>query len=256
MSSLAVVTSFDKNYMEYSKVMIKTLSDNYYGQDTLNVYCLVPLDIMREEAAYIKSIYKKNVSVKFVSSTLFNEANYLVEREQYTKNVWHRIFVGSLLPTIDKIIYIDPDIIVLRDISPLINYNNLSPFSAYIEDDFQGHCLDIYGSQDVVYFNDGVFIADLNYWRENDIEEKLIDYAKKNNTRFVDQDAFNYVMKDIVRPLPVTFNFFVDKLALYYSVEDPLLVHFSGPVKPWNSDMGGNKYCLMWQKEHDLLTSK
>jgi lipopolysaccharide biosynthesis glycosyltransferase len=254
LSSIAVVTSFDKNYMEYSKVMINTLSKNYHGKDILSVYCLVPHDILNKQDEYIKSVYKNNVSIKFVSSEKFNNAKYLVEREQYTKNVWHRIFAGSLLPDVEKIIYIDPDIIVLRDIEPLINYKNLSPFSAYIEDDFQGHCLDIYGSQDVVYFNDGVFIADLNYWREQDIESKLIDYAKKNNTKFVDQDAFNYVMRDIVRPLPVTFNFFVDKQALYYSVESPLLVHFSGPIKPWNSDMDGNKYCVAWQEEYKLLT--
>lgn len=254
MKNFAVVTSFDKNYIEYSKVMINTLSKNYHGKDILQVYCLVPNNLLDEQEGYIKSVYKDNVSIKFISSDKFNKADYFVERDQYTKNAWHRLFMGSLFPDLKKVIYIDPDIIVMRDIKPLLDYKPRGPLAAYIEDDFQGHCLEIYGNQDMVYFSDGVFIADLDYWRENNFEEQLIDYAKTHNTKFVDQDAVNYVMNHIVEPLPVTFNFFVDKQALYYSVESPLLVHFSGPVKPWNSDMDGNKYCEAWQKEYKLLT--
>jgi lipopolysaccharide biosynthesis glycosyltransferase len=144
----------------------------------------------------------------------------------------------------------------MRDIDPIINYKTRMPIAAYVEDDFQEHCLEIYGNQDMIYFSDGVFIADLDFWRENNFEEQLIAYAKTHNTRFVDQDAVNFVMKDYIEPLPVTFNFFVDKGPLYYSVKDPLIVHFSGPQKPWKDDMGDNKYFLAWKQKFESLTSQ
>lgn len=255
LNNFAIVTSFDENYIDYSKVMVKTLCENYHEEKEIPLFCLVPDYLMDQESDYIKSIGDYKIKIRFASSKKFNEADYFIEREQYTKNAWHRLFIGSLFPEIDKVLYLDPDMIFLRDASPLISYKTRGPIAAYIEDDFQSLCLEIYGNQDVVYFSDGVFIADLNYWRENDIEEKLINYAKTRNTKFVDQDAFNFVLHDIVEPLPVNFNFCADKAELYYTVTDPLIVHFSGPKKPWKDDMGGNKYCIKWREKYKLLTS-
>lgn len=256
LSKFAIVTSFDQNYIEYSKVMVKTLCENYHEDKELELYCLVPKNLMDMEADYINSIGKYKIKIKFIYSEKFDKADYFVERDQYTKNAWHRLFIGSLFPEIDKVLYLDPDMIFLRDASPLINYKTRGPMAAYIEDDFQSLCQEIYDNEDVVYFSDGVFIADLNYWREHDFESKMIEFAKTKNTRFVDQDAVNFVMHDIVEPLPVNFNFAADKAELYYTVTNPMIVHFSGPVKPWHHDMGGNKYALLWIKVFKSLTSQ
>lgn len=256
LSNFAVVTSFDQNYIEYSKVMVKTFSNNYNSDDVLNMYCLVPKSLMHMEKEYIESIQVNNLNISFTYSEEFENADYFVERDQYTKNAWHRIFMASMFPQIDKVLYLDPDMIFLRDVDSLINYKTKAPIAAYIEDDFQSLCLEIYGKEDVVYFSDGVFIADLNYWRENDLQSKMIDFAKTRNTRFVDQDAVNFVMHELVEPLPVNFNFCADKAELYYTVTNPMIVHFSGPTKPWHHDMGGNKYALRWQEEFKLLTGK
>lgn len=251
----AIVTSFDAIYMNYSKVMVQTLCENYHGKTKLNLFCLVPDSLLEKQTEYINSFSCDNINIKFVSSDKFNKADYFVEREQYTKNAWHRIFVGSLFPNLDKILYLDPDIIIMRDIAPVLEYKTWMPIAAYIEDDFQEHCLEVYDNQDMIYFSDGVFIADLNAWREKEFEKKLIQYAKTHNTKFVDQDAINFVMREHVQPLPVTFNFFVDKAELYWTVKDPLIVHFSGPVKPWKEDMLDNKFVDAWRKKYKLLMS-
>ena len=256
MSSFIVVTSFDKNYFEYSKVMVKTFADNYTGKEKINFYCLVPKELIPLQQDYRDSIKTDKLNIYFTYSEEFENADYFVEREQYTKNAWHRIFLQSIFPDVDRVLYLDPDMIFLRDVDSLINYKTKAPIAAYIEDDFQSLCLEIYGKEDVVYFSDGVFIADLNYWREHDFQSKMIQFAKTRNTRFVDQDAVNFVMHDVVEPLPVNFNFCADKAELYYTVTNPMIVHFSGPMKPWHHDLGGNPYALRWIEVFESFNAK
>ena len=249
-----IVTSFDENYMEYSKVMIKTLSQNYSGATVLDLYCLVPDSLMQEEDAFVYSLGDlKNIKISFRSSPKFK--NLVVDKsEWFTKSAWHRIFISSISLSHDRAIYIDPDCMILRDIMPLLNYPNHNPFIALVQDDFSNHSEIAYGSPDIPYINDGVFITDLNFWRNNRVEEKLLNYLKENGqTRFIEQDTLSIFMQPFLSPLPVTFNFLVHKIELYENTPSPMIIHFCGPEKPWLSGWD-NKYHVMWKNVFNTLT--
>lgn len=249
-----IVTSFDENYIDYSKVMIKTLSDNYNGEKSLILYCLVPDYLMDKENLFKESFNGlNNINIYFKSSLEFKNMD-LRESKWFTKNAWHRMFISSICKEYDRAIYIDPDCMVMRDISPILNYPNYNPFIALVQDDFSKHSEIVFGSPDIPYINDGVFITDLNFWRANDIESKMINYVKeKGQTKFIEQDVISIFMQPFISPLPVTFNFFVDKIELYENTPSPLIVHFNGPNKPWlsNSD---NIYHNLWNDLFKALT--
>lgn len=253
--SLSLATSFDINYYNYVKVMLKSFSINYHGNEKLDFYCLVPQDLLDKEKNFIQELQVDNLNIKFITSPNF--INFLDNYENIpgantesiwiTKNAYHRIFLSSVLPEIDKIIYIDPDCFIRRNVLPLLQYPDYNKFMATAEI----HSPDpISLTWDRCYFNNGVFITFLNYWRENDLENKMLDYLYKNGaTTHPEQDLQNIFFADVFYPLPQSFNTFAfyDKLKYLdiFVKPDPLIVHFAGHTKPWSGTYN-SEYAVEW----------
>jgi lipopolysaccharide biosynthesis glycosyltransferase len=89
-------------------------------------------------------------------------------------------------------------------------------------------------------------LLNLDYWRENDSEKHLLDFAKKERYVFYhDQDALNKVFQDqwfSLSPIWNKFNMYPWWVSPHYFTrwEDkilfekyPLVIHYAGYVKPW-----------------------
>lgn len=247
-----VVTSFDKNYMDYSRVAVKSLGMNYHGDDVLDVVCLVPEDILGHAKEYADSIKQPNLNIQFKTTEGFkrlSEAGSDYVTRHSSPGAWQRIFIGSTLPDHDVAIYIDPDTIILRDIKPLLEYRSRSPFCAVVETVNMPKI--IFDSHDMAYFNNGVFIADLNFWRDERIEDKILGWVADNGeTELAEQDAMNMVLGEWLSPLPFSFNFFEWTIfankVMAEEFDNPLIVHFAGKEKPWGPVVI-SKYAGMWK---------
>lgn len=254
-----LVTSFDDNYMEYSKVFVKTLSENYSGKDIIDLYCLVPENILSYEQEFIDSVGDiGNLRLSFKCSKKFLDLSnklLLSGKDYITINAWHRIFIPSICSDFERAIYIDSDTIVLRDIDPIINFNEKSVFAAYIQDD-PDLSMNLFGTYDRPYFNAGVFIVDLNYWRNSGIEDKMVnDIISSNTTSFLDQDALNVYFADVLTVLPITFNYphWYHENDLTY-IKSPIIVHFIGPNKPWHNYQSKSIFPIRWKQKHYDIT--
>lgn len=258
----AIATSFDKNYYEYSMVFVKSLGLNYHGEDRLPVVCMVPEDLMPLESQYIETVDQNNLDISFRHSADFDKFindGLAWDFSYISKNCSHRLFMASLMPEFDEVIYIDPDTVVRRDFDPFLHYPRRSDFMAVIEPVNNGER--VFGDQDRPYFNNGVFIANLNSWRENDVEGKMIAWTANHlDTPFPDQDAMNAVLLDTMTPLPLTFNFFawiVDvNQHTAHVFSDPMIVHFVGDIKPWTRPerQHGDRLHADWWKVYNLIT--
>jgi len=249
-------TSFDDNYFRAAAVSLKSIAKNYNGTTALDYYCFVPLDLMSREQEFINLINEPaKLNIKFVNAAGFNELITHVSIDPakwYSTSAMHRLFASSLLSS-DTAIYIDPDTIATRDIAPLLSLPLMGKMMAFPEMDRSIQAI-FPGQEGRAYFNDGVFITDLTYWRENDLENKMVDYVKNNPTpEYPDQDLLNIFFTDVLYPLHPIFN------GLYYLTEytnfaPPIILHFIGPVKPWNSP-NVNTYFDMWHEIDKTLTA-
>lgn len=254
----AIVTSFDSNYMEYSRVAIKSLGEHYHGSAALDVVCLVPQELLCREDDYRVSIAQDNLNIRFMVSDKFlklSRDGYARGVQYVTPNAYQRVFIGSTLLEYDTAIYIDPDTVVLRDISPLLNYSATGDFFAVMET--VNNSKRLFNNSDVPCFNSGVFIANLNFWRSHRIEDKLVEWIIENpDTQFAEQDSLNAILAKHLSPLPFSFNFFEwiignnDLMAKEY--DDPLIVHFAGHQKPWTGE-SISVYGEMWHKVYNDL---
>ena len=245
-----IVTSFDENYYNYACVPVKTLGQNYSGNEKLHVRCLVPESLVEKQEKFINIVDEDLLDIKFICSDSYLslvEEGLAYESKYITENMSHRLFVGSTFEEYKKIIYIDPDTLVVRDIEPLLNYPLTNKFLAVVE--YTGMSKEVFGNPDLPYFNNGVFIADLDFWRSESLELKFVKWLKENGpTPCPEQDAMNAVLQGEWSPLPMTFNLLVFKLLedseFQKNFDNPLIVHFVGDLKPW-----GDSDIPIWTKK-------
>ncbi len=108
----------------------------------------------------------------------------------------------NILKDVNILLYIDGDTLITQDISELFDID-MSNFSIAAVDNSQANRFPTLRK----YFNNGVMLLNLNRMRQNHITEKLFEYRKNGLNYYMDQDAFNVVLKDETFFLPMMYNF-------------------------------------------------
>jgi len=163
-----------------------------------------------------------------------------------TAAAYYRILLPTVLPLLSKVLWLDCDILVLKDISPLFNIDMTHYAVAAVEDILKlkdEHRLQLNLSYADSYFNSGVMMVNLDYWREHDVERRLLEFSKmERDVFFEDQDALNHVFRKQWFQLSPQWNRLYP--AIYpktnfrsfndiNTFENPKIIHFAGPLKPW-----------------------
>jgi lipopolysaccharide biosynthesis glycosyltransferase len=171
-----------------------------------------------------------------------------------TVATYFRVVLGDVLPgECGKVIYLDADTVVLRDLSELwqMDMKGKSMLAAQ-----EGQCtvsshagIPEYGAlgipPDAPLFNAGVFVADLDKWRRSDISRKVLNYLKRNfdHVTYWDQDGLNAILWQDVIIIPKLWNYRVDchevpALPDASSVDviraSAGIVHYASATKPWH----------------------
>jgi lipopolysaccharide biosynthesis glycosyltransferase len=179
--------------------------------------------------------------------------------QYFSRNTYFRLFIDQLLSDqIEKIIYLDSDIIVEEDISELwqidIGENHLLAVQDMGKSLITTHS-DLAGYQDfnisptAKYFNAGLLSIDLNKYRKFQIGDRCWEYLNqyREQIKFADQDALNAVLAGKWGELDPCWN--RTPWLLHYScwqespfsepdyhnlMKSPYIIHFATPSKPWH----------------------
>jgi len=162
---------------------------------------------------------------------------------------YFRIALPDLLPKeIEKVLYLDSDLIVLDDLAKLWNIDIKKTYLAAVPEGDQKNPY-IYRDKidmppEALYFNAGVLIINLEKWRLENMSKKLFDYIRDNPHKISwwDQDALNAFFYDSFIPLSRRWNFvpaYMDESNTYclnFDKNDIGIVHFLGGNirKPWH----------------------
>lgn len=162
----------------------------------------------------------------------------------------------EFLPSIDKVLYIDGDVIVRKDLSRFWQTDVSASYVAAVSGRgaffYKGKTLaERIGYRLPDYFNSGVMLLNLDLMRRDDITRKLFDYRINRHNDFMDQDALNAVLGEKAVFLPFKYN--TTSIYLRYSdawqlnriypeaqlksfddaFKQSVIYHYSSPVKPW-----------------------
>lgn len=202
--------------------------------------------------------YKKTCQFYFIDSNKLSDFE-CKGAEHVSIAAFARIFLPELVSSdISKILYLDCDIVVCGTLKELWHTALAKdcPFAAVVDAN-GGSASYRYTLQmppHVKYFNSGVLLMNLEYWREHNLIEKSVKCASEMRFPLLDQDMLNYLFAESVKPLPVRYNFqtlFVFTPEMYWMVDyeyvdeirsikqgitKPIMIHYISSNKPWKDE--------------------
>ena len=232
----------DNNYSKYLAVTMASILKNANIDDELFFYILDG-GIEEDSKAKIFELNEiKKCNISFVNPNTSNLEDFALQTNYISVATYYRLQIASLLPKdVDKVIYLDCDILVLKSLKDLFLEN--------IDNYFAGACEDVweYNLHNMFFINAGVLLINLKLWRQEQIEQKLIDYAIKNKVN--DQIVINYVLTGKIKPLDLKYNLqnsaylyvythrlkYANESALLKSLDNVYIIHYIGQLKPWKS---------------------
>ena len=208
-----------------------------------------------------KIVEKHKESVIFRQIKLSDFENLPIEPySHYTYENYFRINIPHIFPDIDKMLYLDSDIVVNSDISELFNTDISSSYLACVYEKYQNSLRIIEGLKSIdteyeveksyKYYNSGILLINCNKWREDQISSKLFDFAELNSSLIYlpDQDTINYVINKNIIYLDYAWNVQFNLESLDdFNENDIKIIHFVGPIKPWKT-FSLNMYTLYFYK--------
>lgn len=175
-----------------------------------------------------------------------------------------KFVLPDLMLELDKVLYLDGDLIVEQDLGNLYSESLGDCFVAAVEDSGTLYWKNQYHKSVNHYFNSGVMLLNLKKMRDENIKNILIE-AKKNisDSSLMDQNVFNLVFDGKVKALPVSYNFLplsldranekwnIDALNKKYKTDykskselfsTASIIHFSSKDKPWKEPSAALAY--------------
>lgn len=206
-----------------------------------------------------------NCRVSFIDMSL--QHLNLTVNSFFSRSTFYRLSLPEVLKDHQKVLYLDTDMVVLRDVAELYETELDGAVVAAVRDLIvqsfiamgvqsiaesgslrtSKYLADRLGinSSSPPYFQAGVLIFDLEKMRESSMSEKMIHALASEHYWFLDQDVLNKFVSGRVKYLDERWNTVFmdeqhfetlsadDQAAYKKTFENPWIVHYAGYVKPW-----------------------
>ncbi len=244
-----ILFTIDQRYVMPLTVCLTSIFENNpkvdYGD--INVYIMhseLLLDQVNVIQSLIKSYNQKLVLIS-VDEHYFSTAPVF----SWTKETYYRLLTGEYLPEeLDRILYLDCDIIVNKPLKELYNTDLKNYFIGAVEET---------GKQDLLaqlgldtrgqYFNTGVMLMNLNKCKDLLNYEKVSLYIKEMDGKIfkADEGILNIMFKNKIKTLDLIYNNYIvtdfnaKRVNRLFNLDDKKMMdetcifHFF--TKPWNN---------------------
>ena len=230
----------DNNYAKYMGVAIASILKNKDKSDIINIYVLDGgiSDARKNEISKLSVIAPFNIQYLQVNTDFFKYLP-MCDTKHLTSAAYYRLTIASQLPELDKVLYLDCDLIARRSLYDLYNIK--------IGNNYIAGVIDILYKENTSrlnlnkYVNSGVLLMNLDKWRKDNIEKKFWQYIEKHGDRIVwhDQDVINVVCQKGIEYIDDKWNCQVTDYCGGNSEHfkqigaNAYIMHFVSDRKPW-----------------------
>lgn len=162
---------------------------------------------------------------------------------------YFRFIFPLILDNVDKLFYIDADIICLQNADDLFNINLKNNIIGAVPDlpwmnTKRNKALNL---QNHIYFNAGMLIINIAKWNNFNTFTKVLQAIQNEpqKFRYLDQDALNLILTNHVQYLNTKFNCIDINSTEQKNI---ILLHFAAHPKPWNIAFPISKVCNKFNK--------
>ncbi len=258
MNIINIICAADENYIQHCAIMLKSVFFN--NQDHCICVYIFTEGLSNKNVSVLNNISNlANHKIEFVNinSELLHKCPIRIN-DHITIASYYRLLAPVLLPNVTKALYLDCDIIVNGDISDLycINIDKYAIGAVIDQDitDISSNFNRLEFNRKFGYFNAGVVLLNLQYWRNHKITEKCFDFIDEHTEKclFHDQDAMNKILFNCKKDIDIKYNFqtgfllklnlenlkhslIYDKIHKVTEENSYIIIHFTGTNKPWKA---------------------
>lgn len=268
MTPLNLLFTLDDRYVDHLKTVLISLFNNSEKVD-YQIYLLQKEALEANEAlgAFCQQLGMTYHPV-IIGENAFEKAPV---SNRYPETIYYRLLAQKYLPeNLDRILYLDVDLLCINNILPLYNMemgNHLYAAASHVNDSSVANLVNklrLHNFEAESYFNTGVLLINLEACRRVVDEEAILDYINQNAQTLIlpDQDVLNalYGHRTILLPDQI-YNFDTRYSVLYkargrgdwdldWVMVNTVFLHFCGKDKPWNPAYKGRYAALYKHYQH------
>lgn len=237
MNRITIVTVCDNHFVIMLAALIKSIEVNHHTGEIIEIFIIkdnVKAPNIEKLEASISSEQIK-LHWKDISEVLPADIKLPRDKSSFPLNIYIRLFIADFIDqNLEKVIYLDVDMIFKKDISFLWNKHIGNNIVAAVADKTQIISNEWAGVKNykelnlnphTKYFNSGLMIINPIKWRNSNISQKVIQCIRENIkfAHYPDQYGLNVVLADKWFELDDKWN--------CQSVSeniDPYVIHFTG----------------------------
>lgn len=240
-------------------VSLQSLLDHYEGSEPLKIY-IVSADMSEANKDRFLSYSGKNVEVDVLEVDASVYDRFAVEGYYVPPLALLKFSLSKLLPQYNKILYLDIDILIQKDISELMHVDIEGYYAAGVIDMTAMETLHWHKRLNRMrYLNTGVLLLNAKRIRDEGLEERFFAVKEAHpEYQCMEQDTMNDVFNDEVKYLPpiwnlMTYNLWLnpytqysmEQINFFYSTDykifedlerEAVIIHLTNEFKPWEYD--------------------
>lgn len=232
---IPIVCSFNTNYTLPAIVFLTSLCENANTDTQYKVYVLYSsLRLSDENIDKVKKIEEcfANIRIDFID--VQDEFLGMYESRHLTIDAYYRLLIPEIVSE-KKVIYLDVDLIVKRDLFALYNTPMNGKMIAGVKDaltEKQKSYQTRIGNKPNEYINSGVLLIDIAKIRELNFQSKYQDHIA-NDYENHDQDIINKIYQGQILFIEAGYNYTFQHLNQNVMCESPHVIHYT-IFKPWS----------------------
>ena len=254
-----LLVTLDQNYLGPLRVLLGSLFLNDPGEE-FHIYMIEEglTGAQVEELSQLCRAHHSQLHPLEVPDGLFTDAPVV---RYYSRAMYYRLLAAELLPReLDRVLYLDPDILVIRPVRPLYetqlgdsllaaaSHSGLTGMSDYVNK------IRLSNYEAESYYNSGVLLMNLPQMREEMRPADIFAYAREYEERLIlpDQDILNGLYGTRILGVDDSvWNYDARRYDRYWLgshgekdmdwvMDHTVFLHFCGKNKPWSRGYEGH----------------
>ncbi|MBR5709993.1 MAG: glycosyltransferase family 8 protein [Thermoguttaceae bacterium] len=247
MSNIKIAFSSNEKFARHLAAFIASILSNSLDNESFDFYILDG-GITEQSQEKIRSLNSiKDFNVHFLK-TDFEQLKDCPNNVIFTKNAYSRLLLDLVLPDVDRILYLDCDMIATRSLGALWE-SDLKGKSLGVVHDFSID-LDRFDNVLTVFlleltfkdiFNSGLLLMNLDKIRKEKTFRKTLEWVANHPSmlQWADQNPLNVVFHNDFVFLDGMWNGSAQKKDHLNGEPMPAIIHYLKRVKPWHLEYDG-----------------
>lgn len=253
-----VVVAASPSYVQPLAVTLTSLLENAGPSTNYDIYVLVADEYPGHVNAKVMDLVNRYRGTTITFMVVDHDFDHVKVATSHVRvQTYYRLLIPSRLAHLDRVIYLDVDVVVEQDLTPLFRTALDDRYLAGVTAPAYRRHSDARAARIGLpsydrYVNAGVLLMNLANIRRDGLEERFIELAAQD-LKADDQDALNIACYDAIKLLPPHFNLMtkyrpanIDEFLAYPGVSEswtreeceealsaPTVIHYADKRKPW-----------------------